>query len=133
MQRYLEKNDFENKNIVIFGTGKLGEEWYKELKKIGLDVDYFGDNNKTKWNSFFFDKKILSLSELYKLNRETTIIIIASQAYETVFEQLRIANFETYIGCYENQMIEQCDFLLGEFNANELLPIISSFVKPVFS
>lgn len=46
--------------IVIFGTGVWGEKCYRILKHKPIEVTAFADNDPSKWEQIFFEKKIIN-------------------------------------------------------------------------
>ena len=52
--------DFKNKGVSIYGTGNYGIIVFTALKKIGVNVNYFIDNNTRNWGTKFLNIKVLS-------------------------------------------------------------------------
>lgn len=74
----LEKEINSYRNKIIFGASNYGVVWEKILKDNGIETSYFSDNDDKKQGEFLNDKEILTLKKLYKLNKNNTIIMIAS-------------------------------------------------------
>ena len=55
-----------NQMIVLFGAGDIGELSNYSLKKIGLKVNYFVDNDKDKHGTERFGIKVLSFEKVKK-------------------------------------------------------------------
>lgn len=71
--------------VILFGASRKGEIAYHVLKD-KYEVCYFCDNNKSKWNTYFCNKRIISIGELLKLKQYK--IIIASEYYGEISAQL---------------------------------------------
>ena len=67
-------NNLKNK-VVIFGAGNLGTLAIKALRQKDIAVDYFSDNDVTKWNTIHEGKKILPPSDLKNLDKNTNFFI----------------------------------------------------------
>lgn len=72
-------------NVIIFGTGSTSKAVLKLLKN-EINIIAYADNDTLKWNSYFYDKRVTSPDEIK--NYKYDFIIIASYAYEVIYEQL---------------------------------------------
>jgi FkbM family methyltransferase len=92
---------------IIFGASNFGKMWFENLEKNKIKVDYFADNNLEKWGENFCGKAILPLEKLYELDKNNTVIVIASTVGTSdIFEQLRIAGFkQIYIASLDEDML----------------------------
>lgn len=99
-----EKKDdlLKKRTYSIFGAGELGSACYKLMNRIGLQVEYYVDNDEKKWDSFLDGIKVV---EPQKIIEKNTFVIVASQYYEEeIFKQLDKMGLKmksTYVGCDE--------------------------------
>lgn len=63
------------KEVILFGAGILGTEFLKVCRSNGLTIGAICDNDKTKKGKKILGVKIISINELIKYPRNTTIII----------------------------------------------------------
>lgn len=75
---------FIHKKIIYFGTGSSSERLYELLPR----PTYFIDNDKTKWGKSFKTLPIYSPEKLVKENRDEIVIIVASQFFDEIANQL---------------------------------------------
>lgn len=75
-----------NRQCIIFGTGKIGNIAYKLLKN-EYEIIGFADNDSKKWGEFFCEKLIYSPDKLGSFNDAE--IIIATVYYRIIYEQLK--------------------------------------------
>ena len=88
----LEKIDF-SKKIVIYGAGKLAEEFFmKYHDKIKIEGVY--DSNIDKLGEDFFKMKIKNGKQLGMSANKDVNIIIASMAFRDIEDSLRGKGFE---------------------------------------
>jgi hypothetical protein len=74
--------------IVIFGTGKVGEITSSVLEEMGIKQYYFVDNDANKFQKPFMGSIVYGPSVLLAGNRENQVILIASSYYEDISTQL---------------------------------------------
>ncbi len=94
------------KELIIFGTGNYGMLVLGALKKKNIKVDYFCDNNKSRWGKVYGGLKVISPEDLKKTNNETPILI-TSLNFPYIKRQLKDLGLSNYY---------DCDFLLSEIN-----------------
>lgn len=88
------------KELVIFGAGTKGKIVYKVLKRFGIEITSFTDNNSSLHGQLLFEKPILPIKQLSK----DYFILIASYWDYQIAEQLiengfkRNIDFKTVIG-----------------------------------
>lgn len=75
------------KEVILFGAGILGAEFLKVCRSNGLTIRAICDNDKTKKGKRILGVKIISIDELIKYPRHTTIIITTMHDF-IVKEQL---------------------------------------------
>lgn len=105
---------FTEASYVVWGTGIIGEDMYRLLMQLGLDVEFFVDRKVDSSTLTFHDRNVLSPQKLTRDNK----IIVASWDYEDeMADQLEKMGFrkerdyflyseilsklvETYMKCY---------------------------------
>lgn len=75
------------KEVILFGAGILGLEFLEVCRSNELTIKAFCDNDKTKKGKKILGVKIISINELIKYPRDTTIIITTMHDF-IVKEQL---------------------------------------------
>jgi ferredoxin len=76
----------DDDNIVLFGSGADGRNTLSALRKVGVNVCGFCDNNSKVWGSYIDGVEVLNPQELRELN--ATVIITSNKYYEAIKEQL---------------------------------------------
>lgn len=69
---------FTEKSYVVWGTGIIGEDMYRLLMQLGLDVEFFVDRKADSNVLTFHGRNVLSPQKLTRHNK----IIVASRDYE---------------------------------------------------
>lgn len=83
---YLTDNFYQEKQIVLYGAGRLGELASNLIKASGLSAAFFVDRNyKNKTSVAKFD--VFSLEKLKELDKEKHIILIS--AFKFPFNQIK--------------------------------------------
>lgn len=88
------------RKVVVFGTGSLAAkvaDWVKEY-----EIEYFVDNNPTKWNESFMGREVKSPEVLLKAPFGSYLILVASSYVLEVTKQLESMGFiskEDIIDC----------------------------------
>ena len=114
----IEKN-IKN-GVLIYGAGFIGTWAAKYLKDIGIDVKYFIDRDKSKWNTKLLDIEIIA-PEDDKIAQCPFILIAAHHAVDTVMEMYNktdyilmpfegyycIKNYEEYKDVRDNYLEDQ--------------------------
>lgn len=77
--------------IVFFGTGSACA---KICEYFPLSIAYFVDNSSSKWGTTFQGQIIFNPEKLLKENKHRLTIIIASQYYEEISQQLQEMGFQ---------------------------------------
>jgi hypothetical protein len=91
------------KKCVVFGTGSTCEKMLNCFFDVEL-VEYFVDNNAEKWGTTFFNKNVYPIDQLENENKDEIVIIISSQFYKEIAEQLERIGFDylyNYFGYYQ--------------------------------
>ncbi|QQP13261.1 methyltransferase domain-containing protein [Lysinibacillus agricola] len=94
----------KDKKIVIFGAGSYGKKVKQALKKAGMEIFGFIDNDVQKQGTFFEDKMIYNLDEVIA---DDILIVVASSWWKSIEEQLISEDMENGIHYFiENREIE---------------------------
>lgn len=80
------------KQICIFGAGEYGVRLYQELRSKLIKVDFFSDNNPAKHGYLFDNISCLDLHQL-EMQKEDTLVIVASRTPTGIVDQLKSKNF----------------------------------------
>ncbi|WP_037287228.1 glycosyltransferase family 61 protein [Saccharibacillus sacchari] len=100
------------KSLVLFGTGTTAGKLNEQISVAGIRIDYFSDNDLTKWGENFQQHLIVAPSEL---RTERDVIVIASEYEAEIAEQLTRMGFVMHHNCLlhtrlliRNNKIEYC-------------------------
>ncbi|NRY60052.1 radical SAM/SPASM domain-containing protein [Clostridium beijerinckii] len=74
-----------NKKIIIFGTGMAS---VNVIEKLSLNAEYFLDNNSNKWGEKYYNTNIFNPKKVLEEHEGKIIIVVASQHYESIKNQL---------------------------------------------
>ncbi|WP_440894785.1 glycosyltransferase family 8 protein [Amphibacillus sp. Q70] len=85
-----EKEKIDQRKLVVFGTGQAAKLVSEKIKDLNLNISYYIDNDRKKWN---IDKGIYSPAVLNKEKKDQIYILIASMYYEEIKKQLETAKF----------------------------------------
>lgn len=104
LKYYLENNININQNCLeykyqysIFGSGAYGQECYKVLKKMQINICAIWDNDSSKWGNKIDEIEIQCPENIEKTN---SIILIASLKYEREIEKQLKTQFDLKPGQY---------------------------------
>ena len=115
-----DREDFFNKLhttefICLFGAGGMGIDIAYYLRKIGVNVNFFCDNNeKLNGKEICLGIKCISITELLLL-KENVFIIISTGYYNAIFQQLLSMGFENVITMPTRYVLE-CKTYLDSVN-----------------
>jgi hypothetical protein len=84
----LEKKSFDHCDTIIFGSNEPAEHMAAYLQKEKITVTAFVDNNQKQWGRKLLDIPIDSPEHILGVYKENTVILIASQYYNEMCEQL---------------------------------------------
>lgn len=87
--------------ICIFGTGAYGNKLYYDMSSNLLNIDYFSDNDRSKWGNTINSISCISPKKLEEYKDET-LIIVSMQNPNGVIRQLKQNNFKYVI---DNEVI----------------------------
>lgn len=129
----------KKKDVIIYGAGEQGKQGFYKLRKEGIKVVAFCDNNREKQNHLFCETKVVSFENLCEINNEKIMIVLCSRFEREMKEQL----LERSI--YNNVSISQIDFggaeghydesyfdwqkRIGEFGARLSAKAFQPFIK----
>lgn len=82
--------------IVLFGAGALGVELAYALKREGIEIACFCDNDARKQGTMLGNRPVITLSELVKKHRDSFIVIAVDQHGPAIVEQLKCAGFDEH-------------------------------------
>jgi MoaA/NifB/PqqE/SkfB family radical SAM enzyme len=85
-----------HKNIVIFGASNAGKSMKHILDKKKMSVQYFVDNDSSKWQTEIDGIPISSPQELLNQRQNQHYIIVASMYYKEIALQLESMGFQYY-------------------------------------
>lgn len=97
----------KTKKVIIFGAGKQGIKTFLNLKKCGIEVPVFCDNDKNKQNKSINDVPVISFEKMIKINDEDSMIVISAFCRE-ISKQLLDNKIYNFIS------VSQIDFVGGE-------------------
>lgn len=100
---------FQEKGVVVFGTGNFGSLIHSALKQKNIKVNYFLDNNFNNWGKKFEGIETISAEELIKKNKDT-YVLLSSLNFRYLKRQLKDLGFENYY---------DVDFLLNNFDISK--------------
>lgn len=110
-----------NKNLIIFGTGKYAEKVCEHIEDEAI-IKYFVDNNKQKVGCFFRGKKIESPNKLLQEDMNKVHILIASTYFYEIQYQLE----------KDYNMMKDIDFSVAKYsNDDELYGYKSGYISGV--
>ena len=98
MKQFIES--MSNKKIIMFGTGSTAISIVNKLPNL---IDYYVDNDSSKWMNDFFGRKVLSPGVLLNEEKGNFIILISSMFYDEISIQLEDMGFQ-HLSDYYNAM-----------------------------
>ena len=87
------KNLAEKSSFWLFGAGMYGKAIYEELKRLEVTVLGFIDNNKSRQDTKYMGKDIISLKDISLKDNETIIICVSPFSRSSVMKQLMLAGY----------------------------------------
>jgi hypothetical protein len=84
-----------NEKWVVFGTGSTCQKMVSSWFDVNW-VKYFVDNDSKKWGTTFLDKPVYPPDQLKNENADELVVIVASQFYAKISNQLDFLGFERF-------------------------------------
>lgn len=92
--------------VIAWGASSAGAKLKEKLSFFNIEIDYWYDNNKSKWGTLYLGKPVISLEELKKLNEQEEILVQITSSYEDEIKiQLEELSINNYIGKTEANFI----------------------------
>jgi len=103
------KNEIQEtkEKVILWGAGDVGELSYVALKQLGMEVDYYCDNNSAKHNTEYLGIPVISPEKLGKLSKNS-IVFISCNYLDIIDKQLKILGFSKIYNCIE--ILSKADF-----------------------
>src|SRR5690554_4255676 len=101
------KKLINGKKVIFFGTGQASRMF---LEQFTCAFCYFVDNDTSKWEKTYFNKKIFSPDSLINEDKENIIIFVLSMYYREIAQQLETLGFMEYVHFYNG-----LDFIDGYY------------------
>lgn len=80
---------YSSKKLCIFGAGAVGKSIANDLIEMGVNIDFFCDNNeKLCGKDICYEIKCISIQELEKYKKDVTVVI-ATGYYKEISKQLK--------------------------------------------
>ena len=116
------------KDIIIFGTGKFGEELFYKLAHL-YTISFFCDNDESRWGALYCGVKVISPSELKEhLKQKHSQVYIASIYYLPIAIQLEKLGIHDYL-IYGYLPPAYSGALLPKHRVAEELTMLSNFLR----
>lgn len=103
LEKLLSENipDIHDKELWIFGAGNTAALYYNgllRLEKEGIFITGYTDNNKSKWNTVFNGKLVVSPDSLLHRKNDICILIcsVQSKVVNSIKQQLLSMGFNNY-------------------------------------
>lgn len=97
----------QGKDIILFGAGRIGVYTLHRLKKLGLFVRLFLDNDKEKWGTEIEGVSVCSLSDYMKTSIVNHFIVVTVVNSSAILEQL------SKVGIFNYADYRQLDIIIG--------------------
>lgn len=117
------------KHICLFGAGNMGIDIANYMKSIGVNIDFFCDNNENLWGKeICLGIKCISVEELLKYKNEV-FVFISTGKYKEIVTQLQVLDFNiviipTSLMLKSKNYLDTIDSELLKSNIQSLLEIL---------
>lgn len=92
-------------NVVCWGTGKIAEKSFLQLKDINMPIECFCDSDASKQGKQFFGYRIISPDELRERVYKVDLILITTGYWESVVQQCLDLSIEIdKVRCWDSEM-----------------------------
>lgn len=98
--------DNSNRYTILYGAGSTGQECLDILKDLGIDIDYFCDDDSFKWGQYIKGIKVINPKELSNFERGVNLIITsiyANRIYNKLAKDLNLVVYELFEILGENK------------------------------
>lgn len=113
------------KDVILFGSGKVGILALHKMESEKRNVIYFVDNDSKKWGKKCYDVPIISLQEYKALDREHDLIIACNEKNrEEIVEQLEKENVIEYSYLDEWQLVDSRERIISYAHPHDKEDII---------
>ena len=103
LQDYKEAIIKAQKGVFLFGAGKLGDDFYRDLSMSSLDIKGYVDNNSILWGKKKNGVPVVSLQEyMNKYNECLLLISVGAKKRYEILQQLREIGFSDKHDYIEN-------------------------------
>ncbi len=117
--------DLSAHRVVVFGAGNTAVLYQNSFARLGIEPDFYADNDKNKQGSIRFNKKVISFEELIELSKRAgekpVFVLICSRmikAIKAIEEQLSAFAFQ-YANVDEYVFYHHLDDILKVFDLLE--------------
>lgn len=109
--------------IVLFGAGVYARKYKAILDYLGMEFQYFTDNDARKWGEVFYDKPVVSPDRLLQMDCRIVISCTHEDAIKRQLQEMGLQNQilelkELYLLC------EKRDVVLKNINSIDENPVI---------
>ena len=107
--------------VVIFAAAQMGLLFLSNLRKAGVEVRAFGDNDSSKWGTNIEGVEVLDSDSLIRDYRDSPIIVSSLLAESEIFHDLKNRGFKSVFPLsylhYLNPDVFQAPYLDGSFES----------------
>lgn len=124
---YLKQKYSGYEHVCIWGCGNMGKYWPDYLKKYGILVDCYCDNNPLKWGTYPYDYgiKCISPDELLK-EKDKTVVFIPTRYYKEIYCQLKKLGFPIIDRLFHGKFA--VDDFLRENDINDVVKMLGKTI-----
>lgn len=121
-----------DKLICVFGAGSGGYAVYSAYCKRGINIDYFCDNNSSKWGTRVWgDIECISPNTLLEMREKVVVVISAgTEALEKMYEQLVDMQMPYIVKHSESQLFGELTQKVTDFDVSA--EVVEEKMRAVF-
>lgn len=93
--------------FVIYGAGKNGMDFYKQMKQLGRKPLYFVDNDENKKNAYIDDIKIITHEYISMIEDDFVVVVTPSNDFE-IIKRLKEENIEFIESYFYGNLMYNC-------------------------
>ncbi len=123
-----------DRKLVLFGLSSFGKIAMDYLLDLGVNIDYFCDNDSSKWGKEILDIEVISPKKLCELGKEINILItsISFKEVEEIIMELKSLDFRHiyiyYLDIIKNKYkLEKLLNILADHKSKEVLKNIINY------